>query len=411
MFADSTTGYIVDAARIPNQGFKNKIINGNFDFWQRAEDGAVNGAVTTGASDWNGTTGARFDNTSTTHQYTADMWILDTRLGTLAEVQKRGHTAGTDTNTTDSYTTEPKQYVRVLNNIVSGADKSYFMQRIEDVKTLAPKTGTNFVTVSYWSRGISAEGRQGTQSLPKHYVTLHQVFDGNSGSNNVIAQSIWNATGDYAGGSTFCLGVASGITLPRGCTMSNTTSWVKNTNTFIINNPDTMLWNSDRRASSGAMVTGSHDSAYSWLELRFELPETYGISGGFDLSSVQLEGGNDATDFEQRPLQVEEQLCNRYFQRYTVGTDTYAIAGGTVGTFTQWKTVPYPYTSGTQNLDLQSKCTGAFNVLNVNCNPATTFDVNGATAGKGFRTGRTGAANGMVEMLGTYTFDFSIQDS
>ncbi len=402
VFSSEDDGYLVSTNVIPNQGFKNKIINGDFSFWQRAEDGTVNGSHTKGAIDWDGTTGTRFVNDSTTHQYTADMWILDTRLGTKAEVQKYGHTAGTDTNTTDSYTTEPKQYVRVLNNNDTGANKSYFMQRIEDVKTLAPKTGTNYVTVSYWSRGVSAA------TLPVSYVTLHQVFDGNSGANNIIGQSINNATGDYGGGATFCLGYASGTTLPLGVTVGSGTNWAQNTNVFIINNPDTMI-----ETAQKGVITGSHDSAYSWLELRFEIPQTFGVSGGIDISRVQLEGGDDVTDFEQRPLQVEEQLVNRYYQRHTVGFDGYALGGGTFGTFTDWKTTPYPYSgSGLRDDEsLISKCTTALNIRNANCNVAATNDVLQAYAGKGFRAGRTGAAIGMVEMLGTYHFDFSIQDS
>jgi len=405
VFAKATgsqnAGYLVLPSVVPNQSFKNKIINGDFSFWQRAEDGAISGSGASGATDWDGTTGARFVNDSSTKQYTADMWMLDTRLGTKAEVQKLGHTAD-EANTADPFTTGPLQYVRVLNNdAASVAKKSYFTHRIEDVRTLAPNdaTVTNKVNVSYMAKSVTA----GT--LPASFVTLHQVFDGNSGPNTTIAQSVYNATGDYGGGSTFCLGDASGTTLPNGVTLQTGANWTQGSATFIINSTNKML-----NTGQPGVITGAHDSANSWLELRFEIPSTFGVSGGFDLSRVQLEGGDTRTDFEQRPFQVEEQLVNRYYQRHTVGTDAYALSGVSAGVFTQWKTLPYPYDGNAFRDDLDLSSSSAFNITNTNCAVAATGDVGFAKAGKGFKTQRLNSSGGpaTVSMYGTYHFDFSI---
>ena len=398
-FIGDDTYFVLNDA-IPSQTCKNKLINGDFSFWQRSEFGGASGSVASGADDTPaGVTGARFINGAGMFQYTADMWALDTRHhGTFAEVQKLGHTAGISPQHTNQYTSAPRgSYVRVLNNTIgTPANKvSYFTQRIEDVNTFAPVAGNGHATVSYWARGSSAAS---ISAFPMR-VSLWQVFDGNSGDAD--------STGDYGGGATMCLGVAitegqyTGITSATGGQVALGTSWAKQSHTFVVPNATTM---------TGA--AGAIDPNHNFLALRFEIPTEWGRSGGVDLARVQLEAGKNDTDWEERPIQLEETLVNRYYQVHAVGTRTYASDGDVVGGIQQWKTIPYPYYGDTpHNVDLKSKCSDARDIIDpVNTDAGAVGDIKGATAGQGFDFQRTATDAGMVAAYTNYHFDFSIYD-
>ena len=396
-------GYLVLNDAIPAQGFKNKLINGDFSFWQRSSFGGATGSVASGADDSiDGATGSRFINASGMLQYTSDMWALDTRHhGTNAEVQKGGHTAGISPQHNNFFTSAPNSngsYARVLNNnsTFTANKVSYFTQRIEDVNTFAPVSGNGYATVSYWARGVSA----GSLSSFPMRVSLWQVYDGNSGGADT--------TGDYGGGATMCLGVeitegqVIGATSATGGQAALGTSWTKYNHTFIVPDATTM--------TGGA---GAIDPVYNFVALRFEIPSEWGASGGVDLARVQLESGMNDTDWEERPIQIEENLVNRYYQVHATGVRTYAGDGDVVGGIQQWKTTPYPYYGDTpHNVNLASKCTDARDIIAaVNTTAvAGVADIKGATAGMGFQFERTADAAGMVAAYANYHFDFSIYD-
>jgi len=100
---------------LPLHGFRNKIINGNFDIWQR---------------------GVSFTATG----YTADRWRL--ALGTSAAV-----TLTREAFALAGLTGEP-QYSLKLNRTTTGDTATTLDQRIEGVRTLANKT----VTVSFYAK-------------------------------------------------------------------------------------------------------------------------------------------------------------------------------------------------------------------------------------------------------------------
>jgi len=402
VFTDSSSQYLILNAGIPNQGYKNKIINGDFSFWQRSEYGGSSGSVASGASNIEGagTTGARFHNEDSKIQYTCDMWALDTRLGTLAEVRKMGHTAGATPINTNYYTSEPRgSYVRVLNNSLGAVTSkvSMFSHKIENVNTFAPVSGLNQATVSYWAKGVSAAS---LATWPMR-VSLWQVYDGDTGG------AVMDATGDYRGGATMCLGVEVsqgqylGVTSATGGQIALGTEWAKQTHTYLI--PDATTMTGDK---------GPIDPNYNWLELRFEIPTEWGVSGGVDLARVQLESGMNDTDWEERTIQEEEQLVNRYYQRHAVGLRGYATEGSTMGYIQPWHTTPYPsYGHTPHNVDLSSKCVFARDIVTPsNTNIAQTSNIRGATAGMGFEWGRTAAATLMTSAQTNYHFDFSIYD-
>lgn len=130
----------------PLAGFRNRIINGNFDFWQR---------------------GTSF----TGNEYTADRWG-NARVGTTHTASRQGFTPGEN-----SVANEPTYYCRTIVTSVAGASNlSYLEQRIEDVRTFAGQQ----VTISLWAR-VDA-----TKNIS---VELEQVF-GTGGSPSASVQGI-----------------------------------------------------------------------------------------------------------------------------------------------------------------------------------------------------------------------------
>lgn len=111
-------------------GFKNKIINGNFDFWQR------------GAS-LLGLTGTPQSN------YLADRWQSTSNNHTINYTQQAFAAGQTDVPG------EPTYWCRNFVTAAGGAAGDYAIlnQRIEDVRTFAGKT----VTVSFYAKAESAK--------------------------------------------------------------------------------------------------------------------------------------------------------------------------------------------------------------------------------------------------------------
>ena len=127
----------------PLAGFRNRIINGNFDIWQR---------------------GTSFTSTG----YGADRWLSD-RIGTTYTATRQPFTLGqTDVPG------EPTYYHRTVVSSVAGAGNlAYLLQTIEDVRTFAGQQ----VTISFWAKvdatkNIAVELRQnfGTGGSPSTLV-------------------------------------------------------------------------------------------------------------------------------------------------------------------------------------------------------------------------------------------------
>jgi hypothetical protein len=102
----------------PLAGFRNAIINGNFDFWQR---------------------GTSF----TGNEYGADRWV-QSRAGTTHTATQQSFTVGqTDVPN------EPTYFCRTVVTSVAGAGNyAALEQRIEDVRTFAGQQ----VTISFWAK-------------------------------------------------------------------------------------------------------------------------------------------------------------------------------------------------------------------------------------------------------------------
>ncbi|MBM3115004.1 hypothetical protein [Jeongeupia naejangsanensis] len=227
----ATTAFV--SARIGTAGnlsFRNKIINGNFDFWQR------------------GTT------ISNVGGYLADRWRNDWNGSGMAWSQsQQAFTPGQT-----AVPGEPKFFYRYTQTVAgSGSALTCLQQRIEGVATLAGKK----TTASFWIKADSARtlscdmiqsfGSGGTADLP----TAEQSF-------------------------------------------SVSTTWQKVVLTFDL-------------PSLAGKTLGTND--FVCIRIKFNLNAVQTI----DIAQVQLEEGVVATPFEQRPLQVELAICQRYFQKTT----------------------------------------------------------------------------------------------
>jgi hypothetical protein len=131
----------------PVASFRNKVINGNFDYWQR---------------------GTSFTDVLNV-QYCADRWNHP-RVGSTANVSRQTFTLGqTDVPN------EPSYFHRtVVTSVANAANYVRFDQRIESVRTLAGQTAT----LSFWakadaSKNIAVEFAQtfGTGGSPSSAVT------------------------------------------------------------------------------------------------------------------------------------------------------------------------------------------------------------------------------------------------
>jgi hypothetical protein len=127
---------------------KNRIINGNFDFWQR------------------GTTASY---SSTVNQYLADRWLMRTTSTTNATTSQQSFTVG-QTDVPNN----PKYFYR-WDTTSYTAGNGVLEQRIEDVSTFAGNT----CTLSFWAKCNTA------QTLNNSYL---QVF-GTGGSATVATET------------------------------------------------------------------------------------------------------------------------------------------------------------------------------------------------------------------------------
>jgi hypothetical protein len=108
----------------PLAGFRNAIINGSFDVWQR---------------------GTSFSNPATNTGYTADRWVpLYDGSGGTRTISRQNFTLGQN-----DVPGEPRFFLRYdQSGAGSGAAFNTFQQRIEDVRAFAGQT----VTISFWAR-------------------------------------------------------------------------------------------------------------------------------------------------------------------------------------------------------------------------------------------------------------------
>ena len=192
---------------------------------------------------------------------------------------------------------EGKNFYRIVTAGQSGADVyTSFEQRIEDVRTFAGQT----VTVSFWAKAASG--------TPKVSIEFIQNF-GTGGSSTVLtnASTVTLSTSWARYSVSVAIPSISGKTIGTSSYLSSPLFWVSAGTTFA------------SRANSIGIQSNT-----------------------FDFWGVQVEAGSTATPFEQRPIGIELELCQRYYINRK--SDFAVINGFTTANAQKWFSVSLPTT-------------------------------------------------------------------
>ncbi len=254
--------------------FRNQIINGRFDVWQRGVGTFDAVAIPSGG------------------RYTADRWVfgggdgggvrtsaIDQGLFTLGQTDVPG---------------SPRQFMEYQNSVVGGDsnENSVLIQRIEDVRTFNGET----VTVSFWAKSDVAPAAPNNDKITVHF---RQFFGGGGGSAaNIIA----------------------------GQEITLTTTWTYYTLTFALPNIGGKTLGSVGDDSLRLrFVTQAGVNA----AIALNLPGPVDFVKVLHLANVQVEEGDTATAFEIQELTTELSLCQRYYQK--AASQPVFTSGGVAG--------------------------------------------------------------------------------
>lgn len=225
-------------AQVP--GYRNALINGGFEFWQRGTSFIQVGAGTV---------------------FTSDRWklLLDVTAGSVTVSRQP-----LATNAFDLSGEKPRTrfFLKVDNSggfTPSGSPDIGVLQRIESARTLAGRPAT---------LSCKVKANQATTVQ----VELIQNFG--------------------TGGSPSAAVSMTPVSFNIG------TSWEKIAATFAI--PDV----------SGKTFGSNGDD---FLTAHIFSSDDTGVI--FDIAEVQLEEGVEASEFEVRPISIEESMCQRYFEK------------------------------------------------------------------------------------------------
>jgi hypothetical protein len=281
-------------------GWKNRLINGRFDYFQRATSLSGNGV--------------------TINQYVADKWKVQTLQNTMScawspanNYVGAGYTIPSDLG--------PLTFNINANTAANSTSQCGLTQFVEDVTQLAGKT----CTLSFYALAPS-----GNQTI----VVEFGQYIAATGSANGTA---WYNKGAYTANV-----VVTGNT------------WTRYTVTGTFPNVNANAIVSDNVAQTSSYITLWTDAGSVWAN-------NTGVAAGFyqnthiNYGTMQLEIGNVATPVETRPPEVELALCQRYYEKSyellsvpaTVTTNaqyTFSIQGLANGTFTVVNAIPFKVT-------------------------------------------------------------------
>lgn len=219
----------------PYQGFRNTIINGAMDVWQR---------------------GTSFANASASPYYTVD------RFQTFRSGGVAGMTASRQTSALDGFTYS----LRVQRDSGNTSVNDMIVAQTFETQNIR-KHHNKFVTLSFYAR-CGANFSSASSAL------LYGITTGTG------------TDGSIANGLTGQASVASGT-----ATLTTTFQRFTVTTSAVLPTSKTQLG----------------------ITISFTPVGTAGANDWFEITGVQLEQGSVATPFEQRPIQQELALCQRYY--------------------------------------------------------------------------------------------------
>lgn len=330
-------------------GFRNKLINGNFDFWQR------------------GTTFSYVNPTSEPDRYNADRWKLVNSGGTTADrldisvnrlTLEHGEVEGS--NVYSRYGLE----MSIGTGGHTAGSQTYLFQRIEGIEHFP----SGYATISFYAKSTVTNAKLG--------ISFRRDFGGGTAP-------------DYA-----TTGVEPNSQKKIGFTTNLSTEWTRFSHTFAL--PD----------SAGGLIGVSGTDG---PEIRFFVragsdlvdedvsqeidPNLAGVEDyRIYLAQVQFEYGQSASPFELNDPTSEFNRCQRYYQTSNVNTpfknvtnNDSAIASDvdSIPVSTSWVSVRYPVEirdPATCTVDIK-KNDGAANLITT------------SKSAKGFRAQRFGGAD------------------
>jgi len=258
-------------------GFKNKIINGNFDFWQRGFDFTGYG-------------------TSQSQKYLADRWQLTNTCAAVHYFAASGPAPTLAQSGAISNSVFLADCTTADTSLASG-DIVAISQKIEGYNwaDLAQKS----FTLSFWVKatktGIYSVAFRNSNA-DRSYVAEYTINSADTWEKKIItvlpspAHGTWNYTNGIGLEVTFVLAAGTG-------------HQTSNKN----------IWQVGSYAASNNQVNGVDSTA-----------------NNFYLSQVQLEAGIVATPFEVKPFSTELEMCQRYYEK-SYNLNTTEVSGSGLG--------------------------------------------------------------------------------
>jgi len=230
--------------------FRNKLINGGFDIWQRGTSQTSDG-------------------------YGSDDRWLNSHSGSTKTASRQTFTLG-QTDVPAS----PKYWSRtVVTSAAGSANYCHKRQAVESVLSFAGQT----VTLSFWAKADASKNIA---------IEFKQSF-GTGGS----------PSADVNGASV--------------TTVALTSTWARYTVTANIPSISGKILGTD--GNDNLQIVFWFDAGSSFNSRTNSLGQQ---SGTFDIANVQLESGTVATPFEQRPIGLELNLCQRFYQVHSAGSNS-----------------------------------------------------------------------------------------
>jgi hypothetical protein len=266
-------------------GFRNKLINGNFDFWQR------------------GTTFGFRNPTSEPDRYTADRWKLVNTGGSTAdrlgvEVNRVALGVG-DLRTSNVYSPHGLEF-SIGTGGFGATSETYLFQRIEGVEQFP----NGYATVSFYARSTVSNAKLG--------VAFRRDWGGGTAP-------------DYA-----TTGVEKNSQKNSGFVMNVPTTWTRFSHTFAL--PDARGGLTGSNGTDGPEIK-FYIRAGSDLVGEDVVEEIDGNLAGVNnykiyVAQVQFEYGQDATPFELNDPTSEFNRCLRYYHTTNVITPYKDVTAG-----------------------------------------------------------------------------------
>jgi hypothetical protein len=231
-------------------GFKNRLINGAMNIWQR---------------------GTSFTNSANSNQYTADRWAIFSGVGTVA----------------------------VVSQASSGLQNYPYALRVQ---RQAANTGTA------GCYAIQVIETANCRDLAGQSVTLS--FQARAGANY------------SSSGNTLTAYVVTGSGTDQGLTNAINSSW---TSQASVTQNFTLTTSFQAFTFTTTIPSGTNEIAIYIASIGVG---TAGANDYFDIVSVQLEKGTQATSFDFRSIGTELALCQRYYQQWGGNSGNERLATG-----------------------------------------------------------------------------------